>query len=285
MNPDQIHTLLEGGYDLHMHPKPSHFPRSMDDFELIEDAARHGMAGIMLKSHYECTAGRAAIANRQLAHLPTRAYGGVALNWPVGGLNPYAVESALKLGACFVWMPTRDAENCLVYGDMPGDFFSRPPVKVTDAQGALLPAVYDIFDAVKKYNGILATGHISPTESRTLCLAGIDAGVRMVLTHPEWERTIVPVQVQLELAHKGIIIEKCWYNIADGTATATQMAQHIRRVGAAHCFMTTDRGQVGLERPVEGMIQFIQKLHREGIATQELKTMIKDVPAQLLEGF
>lgn len=44
--------------------------------------------------------------------------------------------------------------------------------------------------------------------------------VRMVLTHPEFDRTVVDPQTQKELADAGVWVEKCWYNIAEGNRTA-----------------------------------------------------------------
>lgn len=38
-------------------------------------------------------------------------FGGITLNRQVGGINPYAVESALKLGGKVVWLPTQSARN------------------------------------------------------------------------------------------------------------------------------------------------------------------------------
>ena len=86
---------MQGAYDLHMHAAPSPFHRVLDDYGLLEEAGRAGMAGIMLKSHYESTIARAILANIHCASC-TKAYGGLVLNWPVGGLNPYAVENAMK---------------------------------------------------------------------------------------------------------------------------------------------------------------------------------------------
>lgn len=274
--------LLQGAYDLHIHTKPSHFPRLLDDFTLVEQAAAAGMAGVMLKSHYEPTGARAAMANSRLAHLGTKAFGGVALNHPVGGLNPYAVESALKMGASFVWMPTRDAANSLTSGNMEGDFFDRPGISLTDEQGKLLPAVYDIMDIVKQYGAVLATGHISPQESVLLCRAGRERNVRMVLTHPEFDRTLVPVQLQKELAQLGAAIEKCWYNLAAGTVSPQEMAATIRAVGTANCFLTTDRGQTGMEPPAEAMRRFIETLLEQGFSRQELRVMLTETPKALV---
>lgn len=106
--------LLEGGYDLHVHSTPSHIERILDDVEALQQASEAKMAGILIKNHYESTAARAMLLNKR-SGVVTKAYGGVVLNWPAGGLNPYAAESALKLGASFVWLPTRDAANCLSY--------------------------------------------------------------------------------------------------------------------------------------------------------------------------
>jgi hypothetical protein len=67
------------------------------------------MQGVMIKSHYEPTAARAALANMRHGHLGVKAFGAVALNQSSGGLNPYAVHSALKLGASMVYLPTLDS--------------------------------------------------------------------------------------------------------------------------------------------------------------------------------
>lgn len=54
---DQARALLQGSYDLHIHPIPSHVPRLLDDFEVLAQAEEAGMAGVLLKNHYEPTGG------------------------------------------------------------------------------------------------------------------------------------------------------------------------------------------------------------------------------------
>ena len=44
-----------------------------------------------------------------------RVFGGLVLNFPVGGLNPFAVDSYVRLGAKEVWMPSLSAEYTLSY--------------------------------------------------------------------------------------------------------------------------------------------------------------------------
>lgn len=273
--------LLFGAYDLHIHAAPSPFGRLMDDYTLLQQAGKAGMAGILLKSHYESTAARAELANRH-ANSPAAAYGAIALNWPVGGLNPLAVHNALIRGARIVYMPTRDAANSLVSGDMAGDFFSRPGISVTDERGRLKDAVYEIFDLVKRYDAALATGHISPAETMLLCREGRARGVRMLLTHPEFSRTVIPVEQQCELATLGVIVEHCWYNIAAGECPAEQMAAHIRAVGPERCYLSTDRGQADRECPVQAMRMFVDALMKQGLTHDAIKTMLVDVPQRVL---
>ncbi len=76
--------LLKGAYDLHVHSSPSVFPRELDGFQLIREADAAGMAGVMLKSHYESTALRAELINRY-SGCKAKAYGGLCLNCPAGG--------------------------------------------------------------------------------------------------------------------------------------------------------------------------------------------------------
>lgn len=272
-----------GAYDLHLHSLPSVFNRVKDGMELIREADDAGMAGLMLKSHYEPTALRAELINQYSGCKTAKAYGGLALNWPVGGLNVYAVEEACKAGAKIIWMPTRDSVNSLEFGNMPGDFFDRPGISIIDESDKLKPEVYDIMDVVKKYGRFLATGHISPKESIILCSEGRKRNVNMILTHPEFERTIVAPELQKELADKGVLIEKNWYNMAEGKFTAEQMAAHIRIVGASRCYIASDRGQHGRPSPVVEYKNFIKALLQAGLTEAELFDLTHSVPKSVVE--
>lgn len=278
----QALELIRGAYDLHTHTTPSHVPRSLDDFDLVREASQLGMAGVMIKCHYEPTGARAELVNRH-SGVKTKAYGSLVLNWPLGGLNPYAVESGLKMGARIVWMPTRDSENSLRFGDMPGDFFTRPGISLYDEAGKIKKTVFEILEVVKKNNVCLATGHLSPAESCDLCQTASSMGARMILTHPEWPRTVVPLEKQLELSKRGVLVEKLWLNIAECSVTAEYMAKTIRALGFDNVFMATDRGQAGCERPAEGMLRFIERMLALGIGETDVRKMICDVPASIVE--
>lgn len=279
---EKAKELVKNSYDLHIHTYPCHVKRSINDIELMEEADSVGMAGVLIKNHYEPTNARALLMNYSKKY-KTKAYGGVVLNWPVGGLNPYAVESCLNLGGSVIWMPTRDAYNCLLHGDMAGDFFKRPGIKIVDENNKLLPVIYDIFDIVSKYDACLATGHISTEESMILCKEGRKKNVRMVLTHPEWERTQVPVENQKELAKIGVIMEKCWFNIAENNCTEEYMMHTIKEVGTEHIYISTDRGQAGAPSPTQEFIKFVEVLIKNGFKDYEIKNLICNVPKSVVE--
>ena len=274
--------LLNGGYDLHVHTAPSAFPRALDSFQLVREANEAGMSGVMLKSHYEPTAIRAALVNLY-SNCKTRAYGAVVLNWPVGGLNIYAVENALRVGARNVWMPTRDSANSLAFGDMEGDFFNRRGITILEEDGRLKPVVYDIMDAVKKQGASLATGHLSPRESILLCREGRSRGVRMILTHPEFCRTVISADLQEEMADLGVIIEKNWLNVAAGMVTIEQIAANIRRVGAHRAYIATDRGQMGYPHPTRELQCFIAALLQQGFKEAEIRDLVHTVPKSIVD--
>ena len=100
---------LEGAIDIHMHPHPCLFDRLTDDWGVAEGAKGEFMRGIVIKCHHESTVSRAQTVTRTLGGIEV--YGGIVLNFYVGGLNAGAVEAACKTGGKIVWMPTIDAEN------------------------------------------------------------------------------------------------------------------------------------------------------------------------------
>src|SRR5687767_7121390 len=110
LSPPLVHfsmDLLRGAIDTHVHSFPDVVARKLDDLALVEQARAAGMRGILLKSHVFSTAERAWLLRKLYPDFLT--FGGITLNHSVGGLNPKAVEAALKLGAVQVWMPTLSA--------------------------------------------------------------------------------------------------------------------------------------------------------------------------------
>ena len=109
---------------------PEYISRCPPNFCAILPRYYVNLSGYCLKSLIRTTLYHSNSHNNTLYSGCTtaKALGALVLNWPVGGLNVYAVEEAVKAGAKIIWMPTRDAANSLDFGNMEGDFFNRPGI-------------------------------------------------------------------------------------------------------------------------------------------------------------
>lgn len=280
---DIVNELLEGSYDLHVHSSPSHVKRNIDDINLIKIASEYKMAGVMIKNHYEPTSGRAELLNLHFDFY-TKAYGGVVLNHPVGGINPYACESALRLGAKIVWLPTRDSKQSLKYGNMKGDFFNREGISILDSRGELIKEFKEVVEVIKKYDAVLATGHVSPEESFKVCDYAIKNKIKVILTHPDWIRTKISTDKQIELSKKGVFIEKVWANLDDGDCSEEEYIGVMKKVNFENIFITTDRGYYAKKTPIESLKDCIEFLLNKGVDKKNISKMIKVTPKFIMEG-
>lgn len=267
--------LLEGAYDLHVHTGLDYRPRTVDDVELLREADSYKMAGVLIKNHYEPTQSRAYLANRH-AGAAARAYGSITLNHTVGGLNPYAVENALRQGAKMVWMPTMDSVLCsrLKLGQQ---FESRPGIGLYGSDGKIRQEVYDIIALVKQYGVYIASGHMDQQETLDFCRLSLSLGAKTVVTHPDWVRSTIPESLQIELADAGALIEKVfWYLPPDAICASA------RKVGVDRVFFVTDRGQMGQPTPVQCLLQYILDMLAFGLSDEEIRKLVRDVPQRIV---
>src|SRR5256886_5650087 len=151
--------LLRGTIDIHVHSDPDNVPRSIDGIDVAKLARTKGMRGLVLKNHYDPTAGLAYLARKEAPGLEV--FGGIDLNLPVGGMNPAAVEHLTQVTGGWgrvVWMSTFDAENQVRFSKE-----NRPFVSVSK-NGALLQPAKDVIAVIVKHGLVLATGHVAADE-------------------------------------------------------------------------------------------------------------------------
>lgn len=272
-------TLIDvrDAVDLHIHSSPCLFPRLGDDVELVADARRVGLRAVLLKSHHESTVSRAALAERAVSEI--RVFGGIVLNSYVGGINARAVEAALRLGAVQVWMPTIDAAyHRKVYGGEPG-------ISVLGPDGHLTDDVMTVLDLVAEHDAILGTAHLAPDEIVQLVPAAKRRGIEKILiTHPFFPVPALDLATLQSLVRLGAMVEFTYCSISpmwNGT-TGEAIADAIRVLGAARCVLTSDAGQRHNPYPGEALRVFAQHVHELGIPADDIYTMIRDNPAQLL---
>jgi hypothetical protein len=279
--------------DLHIHAAPDIVPRLMDDLALARAARDAGMAAIVLKSHHMLTADRAQIAQGMFPEL--RIFGGLALNLPAcGGLNPEAVKVAIRMGAKIIWLPTLSAANHIertktrVTGNLGvmSQGFRSEPVRVVGEGGGARPELLEILELIAAADVVLATGHLSVPEIRTVVDAALTAGVRKILVnHPELWLIGMSGEDQRALAAKGVVMEMCIRSITapgHGEASPKSIAEQIREVGATHVIMATDYGQVDSPPAPEGMRWYIAQMLECGVSPADIEVMTKANPARLL---
>lgn len=307
---------IPGVFDMHVHTAPDIAPRKTDDWGLAKAAAEAGMGGVMLKSHLGSSVERAYLVDQMVPNL--RVFGGLVLNFPVGGLNPFAVDSYVRLGAKEVWMPTLSAEYTLTYqkahvpladriafnqahgGDsippslkfQPGDPWpwskNGRGISIFDETGKIASEVWTILEILAPKDVILGTGHLSVPETHALVDAARQMGVKRILaTHPEYMAPL-SVEDQRVLAKKGVFFERCYVLTTPATKPVggflpfDVIVKNIRAIGVESTVLGTDFGQAKNIHPVLGMQEYLQHLRQAGFTESEIECMAIKNPRALL---
>jgi hypothetical protein len=272
--------ILRGTIDIHVHSDPDNVPRSLDGLDAAKLAQSRGMRGIVLKNHYDPTAGLAFLARKHAPGLEV--FGGIDLNLTVGGMNAAAVEHMTQVAGGWgriVWMSTFDAENQVRYSNE-----NRPFVSVA-RDGALLPETRAVIAAIAKHRLVLATGHVSAAEALMLVGEARKQGVEhMVVTHAMNPPILMDIPQMQEAARRGAFIEFVGGSLAtaDAPRRLDRIADTIRRVGAQFCIVSSDLGQKGNALPADGFAAFLLALRGRGLSAADIDRMSKQNPATLL---
>lgn len=277
---------MKGACDLHIHTAPDIFERLADDVEVAETCRNAGMRAIVFKCHADTTMTRAWHTRRAVPDI--KVFGGIVLNLNVGGVNPAAVDVALKLGAVEVWMPTyhslahyRETGKMGGYAHQGADVTAEYPVKpitILDENDRLIPEVEWVLKLVKKHNAILGTSHLSAHEALKLIEAGHDMGLeRMLLTHPFFSPpscTVGDIKRAVEL---GAFVEFCGGNALSPIPKPIALALYkeaLDAVGSERCIISSDTGHPRKTLSPETLRMFAQALIFKGVAVRDIEAML-----------
>ena len=279
--------LMKGVIDMHVHTNPDLRLRAYDDFELMEAAIRVGARAIVIKTHQGSTVDRAYLCNRhnEIVHGKTNdftMFGGITLNRAVGGINPKAVDVALRMGAKVVWLPTQSAKNHL---EKMKQNASQCVEVVKD--GMIVPELKTILELVRDYDAVLGTAHISPEESFTVVEAARNLGVKkIVITHPEWWVVGMTMEDQIRMVKDyDVILERCYaQNMGGGTykSNLPDNLEIIKEAGYKNVMVDTDGGQTENPHWEIEMAEYMQYLLDHGIPEEQVYHMTHTIPADLL---
>lgn len=276
---------IKGKIDTHVHSSPDVRARRMSDIDLMEAAVSMEVRGIVIKSHVAPTAGRAAVINelckkRYGDTTDFQMFGGITLNHSVGGINPWAVETALEMGGKVVWLPTIHSEHEMTKKGQQGAVICTENGKITDALRTVLGLVKDFGVAV-------ATSHLSPYDIFIVVEAAKDMGVdKIIISHPESNLVGLTTKEQIRLARDyDAMLERCYRQPVGGGIYESNLESNyelVHEIGTDHIIIATDAGQPQNPCWYDSFEESLQYLADRGITEEELKRLAYDNPAKML---
>ena len=282
----RIDALMRGTIDLHVHSGPSLHPRKVDHIAVLREAEAAGMKAVLLKDHYYPTMPIARLLNDNLG-LSVQAIGSVVLNNPLGGLNPSAVDYALKQGARVVWMATAHAANHMAHEAKDAGFKDKfpkntkktvaaIPATLTGDDGKVRDEVKLILDLIAEADAAVSGGHHHIDELYPFYEEAKARGVgRLFLNHPTYVNE-GSLQDIAALVAMGVMMEHSICMFIPSTFQLFDDA-HLKAVidaaGVEHTFFGSDLGQQNNPTPVEGFRQIVEALIRLGYGDADIRAM------------
>ncbi|MBL6958900.1 MAG: hypothetical protein ISR52_07960 [Rhodospirillales bacterium] len=287
-----IDELLVGAVDLHCHSGPSVMPRQIDHIEAMEEASAAKMRAILFKDHYYSVAPITELMKAHYSDRNVELLSGVPCNNTSGGLNPYAVDHGLNLGARLVWMPTFSAANHIRHTHrrklLPTkmDLMKPTALTVVDPKGDILDEVKVILDQIAKHDCVLSGGHLHISEIWPLFEEAKQRGVkRLLVNHPTF---VIDASLSdiTELAEMGAYIEHSMCMFIDGSRfqhfPSDELQDVVKAGGVDRTILGSDLGQVKAPRPVEGFKLVIRLCLEFGYTPEEIRKLIGLNACQLM---
>lgn len=293
---DEVEELMVGAIDVHIHSNPHQSPQihSQDVLALSQQAQQAGMRAVVVKDVGGSTTGAAYVATRAGAGAPV--FGAFVMNLAVGGINPRGVYVALTHGdgARVVHFPTGDSLNHFEYRKK---YYFGVNLPLTEDQaltvvkdGQLIPEVREIISLVREHGATLATSHLSAQESHLVVREARAQGLdRIVISHALWPMTGLSMDDLKTFAAMGCLIEfefcqtmpMMYFVHGEPPTDPRNIVKAMKELGAEHCFISSDLGQLYSPLPVEGMRSYVAILRRCGMTADEIRTMFHRNPARI----
>lgn len=293
--PKEVEELLVDAIDLHCHSGPAAMPRILDHHEEMLDAAAASFRAVLYKDHFYPGMAHAIILEKLFPQLGVRLYSGVALNNASGGINPHAVDHAIKLGGKIVWMPTLSAANHInVQASGQAKTFPKTsqkmldpiPLTALDANGKLTDDTKKVIDLIAEANIILAGGHLHVSEQHVLFEEAKRRGVRkMMVNHPTYVVGFADSDIR-QLVALGVTMEHSICMFIEGKSkkfSGDDLAHLIEVAGVDHTILSSDLGLLGSQRPVDGFRSITQMLLDLQMPHASIKKLISENAAAFLD--
>lgn len=288
--------FLLGAIDLHVHGYPEigfNVKGRLEDDEIAMEFKNADMGGFVLKSHMWPTVGRVYALKKRFPSL--NIFSSITLNVTTGGLCPIAVESAAKQGAKVVFMPTWSAINDLKregfssyfkeYLQAAKNLKAEEGISIIDENGKLLKNVFEILEIAKEYNLVVATSHLSPSESLILAKeAQRVGGITLIFSHPDSRSVGASFEEMQQMVRNGAFIEICTLGLLPSfqRISPRDIIKTVRGLSSEKCFLSTDFFFDWAPPPPEMLRMTIGALLSEGLLENEIRNLVQLNPAMIL---
>ena len=305
---EEVDELLKGFIDIHVHGAPAGAwlkgrPTMVQN---SIDASNSHMAALVFKDHNCMNNNCAIIVNelmqrlkeekeaRGLEFTPTRIYGGVTLNEPVGGINVKTVRAALGYGDCVsVWLPSLDSGYQRKLMGTDGGIYISENGELSGDMKAVLDVIAEYNDNTEGARCVLAACHVSNREKFDLLryIKKNEMDIDVVIDHITQELTIATEEECLEMIELGAYLQFCETSCVPWTGMQNWIINFdysfrlikslIKKKGTDHLVLASDSGQPGHEY-IPGVRSFSKTLLAQGVSKEEIRAMSATVPGMLI---
>jgi len=171
--------------------------------------------------------------------------------------------------------PSKRAESDL-YASLAGK--RRPRTRI---------ALQAICRRVARADGVLASGHVDGRFLAGIARIAGEAGVRLLITHPDYLVPALSLSEQVALVEEfpWVMLERAAYVASSGSprpVPIVQIAEAIRATGVRRNVVSSDLGQPRNPPYPDGLAAFVGHLRQAGFTRSELMTMLIEGPANLI---
>ena len=285
---EMIDQLMENSIDTHVHGGSDPFERRLLEDEIAIEATKAKMKAVVIKTWYTPSASRNALVQKIIDKWaeehqmrPVMVFGGVTLNYSMGGLNPEAVKRCLGFPRFkYVWMPMVDS----YYHQLVVLNRKDRGIKYLTDKGKIVPELKEILRIIADNDLILASGHYPYSETASLIEEAKKLGVqRIELVHPTLMYSKYTLAEMKVLANEGVKINltgiaSVYVRFIEGFRW---LLKFVKELGD-HLVFGSDSGQIYNPTPIEGMRWLMRVLLAYGMTNEEVTKIFKTNPAELL---
>ena len=284
---ERMWNLLRGSYDIHQHTGPSSTTQRLyDQIEFAIQACDVGQAGIVCKDHTLPTTPSVQLTQKVIDKWAEEhnkgkieVFGGVVLNYAVGGLNPDAIVASYRAGGKYVWMPNLDAaHHRKATGNPKGGGIS-----LIDEAGNLVPELKEILALIAETDMVLGLCHQSARERFVAVKEAIKMGIqRIEIGHPNHPVTMLTPEQAKMLADMGAYIGIYAMHLAPHSFYWEDAIAFYKKVGPERIVFGSDCGHIETGIPWEAMRKLILGFLFQGVPDEHIKLMCRTNAYNLL---